>query len=287
MTGFNAFWSDWLDTGRDLGRPGSVFAIGDVHGCLTHFDAMLAAIARLRAERGTPAGDRLVLLGDYIDRGPDSLGVLARVAALAVPDVAITRLLGNHDFFLALAIGQEPVDFGLIDAWTEVGGRTTLRELGITPDALHRMTFLELRKRLRAALGSERALLLTDLAFSERIGGYLFVHAGIEPATPLEEQDPVDQIMIREPFLTGAGWAHDFTVVHGHSIRGHECLPHRIAVDSGAFRSGVLTAVELSGTRMRFIAVTRDATLDAIATLKRDGPAVPHYEGPVALGPDA
>ena len=90
----------------------------------------------------------------------------------------------------------------------------------------------------------------------EMAGGYLFVHAGVQPAQPLETQQAADLIWIREPFLTGVGWCHDFAVVHGHTPLGPDVHTHRIGIDSGCFRTGALSAVELADDRLRFHVVS-------------------------------
>ena len=103
--------------------------------------------------------------------------------------------------------------------------------------------------------------LLRDLVPVWRAGGYLFVHAGVDPARAPENHDLADLVWMREPFLDGAGWRHPFAVVHGHTPCGPEVLPHRVAIDSGCFHTGVLTAVELADDRLRFHCVTGEPDL--------------------------
>ena len=105
---------------------------------------------------------------------------------------------------------------------------------------------------LRERLGPERLHLLRRLAPAWRCGDWVFVHAGIDPRRPLEAQRPESWLTLREPFLSGRVWPHDFAVVHGHTVRGPELLPHRVAIDSGVYRTGVLTAVEITGNLLRF-----------------------------------
>ena len=91
--------------------------------------------------------------------------------------------------------------------------------------------------------------------------------------------------MMREPFLSGANWSHDVTVVHGHTIRGHEVLPHRIAIDTGAFRTGVLSCAQLERDRMRWISVTKAVDISAMSALKSVMAEPLAYEGPQATAP--
>jgi diadenosine tetraphosphatase ApaH/serine/threonine PP2A family protein phosphatase len=120
---------------------------------------------------------------------------------------------------------------------------------------------------LHARLGPERAELLRSLDLAWRCGDYLFTHAGIAPTRPLEAQDPPAWLTMREPFLTGERWSHPFAVVHGHTIRGPEVLPHRIGIDSGVYRTGLLTMLELREQRLRFHCVGPLPPAQALAGL--------------------
>ncbi|GJD52899.1 Bis(5'-nucleosyl)-tetraphosphatase, symmetrical [Methylobacterium crusticola] len=259
-------------------------AIGDVHGCTRLLRGLVGFLRShvLEASRR----NTVVTIGDYVDRGPSSLAALDDVRALAIPGVEIVRLLGNHDFFLALIAGHEDVDAAFVEAWLDVGGETTFREMGLDREDVHRSGVSALRQRIRSILPEGMPAFLSSLAPHHRVGDYLFVHAGLDPAAPLAQHDVSDLVMMREPFLSGTGWAHDFTVVHGHTIRGHEALPHRIAIDTGAFRTGVLSAVHLEGDRMRWLAVTAADSLDALAPLRTTAEIPLPYEGAVILGED-
>ena len=237
------FTSAWQTAPKTLPPGSTVCAIGDVHGCIALLRPMIAyhgAKILLRDGQGC-----LVLIGDHIDRGPASLETLAYVRDLALPDRDIVRLLGNHDVFLALITGDEEIDVAFVEAWLDVGGESTFRELGLGREDLFRLTVDELRDLVRARLPPGMPGFLAGLTKSHRIADYLFVHAGLDPSTPIGDHDLSDLVMIREPFLAGTGWSHNVTVVHGHTIRGHEVLPHRIAIDTGAFRTGLLSCLQL------------------------------------------
>jgi hypothetical protein len=109
--------------------------------------------------------------------------------------------------------------------------------------------------------------LLRRLRLTQPIGAYVCVHAGLDPATPLDGNGRRELLSLREPFLSGKGWRHPFAAVHGHTIRGPEVLPHRIAVASGTYRTGVLSAVQIEEDRLRFVCVTSEPKLKAFKRL--------------------
>ena len=207
------------------------------------------------------------MLGDYVDRGPDSLGVLRRLGRLEADlGCPVDLLLGNHDRLLDQSIRLMP-DPEVMACWCENGGDTTLAECGIGLDELDGGDPAAIAARVRARLGPKLIRLVRDLAPAVRAGGYLFVHAGIDPGRAPEEHGVDELVWLREPFLTGTGWRHPFAVVHGHTPCGPDVHPHRIGVDSGCFHTGVLTAVELADDRLRFHCVTREPDLRALSAL--------------------
>jgi serine/threonine protein phosphatase 1 len=263
-----AFASKWEATPRVL--PGAMLlAVGDVHGHLDHLDALLTLLRPeiLRA-RVTGLACELVMLGDYVDRGPDSLGTLRRLLGLeAVLGVHVHALCGNHDQYLIDFLLTDRPDPAKLASWAGNGGLTTLAELGIRRAEVGNRDPAELAARARAIAGPELLRLLKRITMVRPTGGYVCVHAGIRPGRALDEQEQRDLITLREPFLAGKGWDHSFTAVHGHTIRGPEVLEHRIAVDSGTYRTGVLSAVQIDGERLRFLNVTSDPKLKAFRRL--------------------
>lgn len=218
-----------------------VYAIGDVHGCADRLAAMhrrIADDARVR-----PAGRTvLVHLGDYVDRGPDSAGVLE--ALLAPPPVAgaeMVNLIGNHEVMMLDA--ADPLAHpGAWEFWLDNGGAETLGSYGATdhpePFSLVPEQHLELLRRC-------------PLHWSA--GDYLFVHAGIRPEVPLDRQDPFDLIWIREPFLSFDGDL-PLVVVHGHSPTSTPAVrQNRVGIDTGACFGGALTCLVLEGHHMGFL----------------------------------
>lgn len=246
-----------------LGQGVTVCAIGDVHGKLGHVQALAQWLAA-QALKEEGASRHLVLIGDYVDRGENSLGVLEFVHGLKLPGIEVTALWGNHDLFLHKVLNDPACTMDFVDFWRSNGGDTTLAELGITAHDLQRTELLGLQQRLVELMPPHVPGALKRLQFTKRIGPYLFVHAGLHP-TRKPDLDDIEQIVqIREPFLSGTGWKHDFVAVHGHTICGPDVRPHRIAVDSGAFATGILTAVVLRQDRLRFVAATANGSMSEL-----------------------
>jgi serine/threonine protein phosphatase 1 len=254
-----AFTSAWEPAPRPTPEGITLLAVGDVHGCSAQLDALLSQLQPVIDDaRDRQRTCELVMLGDYADRGPDSLGVLERLPDLADrTGIPVHLLRGNHDQFLIDHLRPMP-PAGTLELWCENGGTTVLAEADMAWDEVAFMDPAAMAEQLRRRLGPELTALLQKLPAYWRCGSYLFVHGGVHPTRPLEDHSLDDLIWMREPFLDGAAWSHPFTVVHGHTPRGPEVFPHRIGVDSGCFFTGVLSAVELADDRIRFHNVTGD-----------------------------
>jgi diadenosine tetraphosphatase ApaH/serine/threonine PP2A family protein phosphatase len=224
--------------------PGQrVYAIGDVHGCLDRLAALHELIAEDIAAR--PAvGVALVHLGDYVDRGPDSAGVVARLAAGApLIDVPTINLIGNHEHMMLAAIATgEAEATGL---WLANGGADSLLSWGVPRSAQP--------TEWASYLPVPHLVFLRDLALRHEAGGYLFVHAGIRPGIPLDRQSRHDLMWIREPFLSSTE-PFGPVVVHGHTPRQEPVVrPNRIGIDTGAVMGGLLTCAVLEEDRLGFL----------------------------------
>jgi serine/threonine protein phosphatase 1 len=267
----NAFISDWEQGPARLPEGVRVWAIGDVHGHLRHFETLLTAVrARVAV---APAGPKhVVVLGDTIDRGADSIAALHRAANLDIPGVTTTALWGNHEEYLQTFLSDPGADDEFLRFWQANGGVATLDNLWINPADISSRPAAEIIAEGRRLASPSVHESLSKLKMGLKIGDYLFVHAGVHPRHGLDDEDIQRLTTMREPFLTGEHWSHDFAVVHGHSIVGPDVFPHRISVDSGAYYTGVLTCVELHGDQARFLCVSPDRDLDALRKIRKRRP---------------
>jgi serine/threonine protein phosphatase 1 len=220
-----------------------VYAVGDVHGCTDKLDQLHAAIGH-DALRAQELRKVIVYLGDYVDRGPDSRGVIARLLAPGPPGCERIFLKGNHETMFQAAIAPRSTA-EVIDFWLDNGGVATLDSYGADP---------LLPARWAAAVPADQRGFLRSLRTAWSAGGYLFAHAGIRPGVAPDAQDEDDLLWIREPFLS---WNSDAAppgvVVHGHTpARTPQVMAHRIGIDTGAVFGGPLTAVALWGDRLSF-----------------------------------
>lgn len=245
----------WLRAPARLPDAQIAAAIGDVHGCARHLDALLEALAVDLSEH--PGAATLVYLGDYIDRGPDSRAVLARVAdRCGIPGIAEVRLRGNHEDWLLDIVHGRVSGLDALD-WLAAGGDATLRAFGYDPGRLANDPSA-LRRALQTALDPATRDMLAATRLSHRIGPYLFVHAGVHPRGPLDLCDASSLLWIRDRFLEipEGMWDHPGIVaVHGHTPGSTQVRHHRVGVDSGAFETGILSAVLLSGDRLQYVSV--------------------------------
>jgi serine/threonine protein phosphatase 1 len=225
------------------------YVVGDVHGRLDLLEQLLAQIERDRAER--PAAKvLLVFLGDLIDRGPHSAQVVERLRNYSAPGVRTVFLLGNHeDVVLRILEG----DASLIPSWLRFGGFESLESYGADAWKIARSADAEALRLIREAIPKEQVEFLKSFADTCRFGDYLFVHAGIRPGVPIDQQLQADLRWIREPFLLDET-DHGCVVVHGHTISPQvEERLNRIGIDTGAYRTGVLTALVIEGSERWYI----------------------------------
>lgn len=227
-----------------------VYAVGDIHGRLDLFDILRAAIEADDAAR-SPAQTSVILLGDLIDRGPDSAGVIDAARKWSAQR-KVRILLGNHEEMLLDALDSEEV----LRNFLRFGGRETVLSYPIDHAAYHQAELTETLALIRAALPEEDLAFIRGFEDMITIGDYLFVHAGVRPDVPLGEQRSADLRWIREPFLSHAS-SFGPVVVHGHTIFDQPQIGHnRIGIDTGAYRTGRLTALGLEGTARWVIEVS-------------------------------
>lgn len=252
------FFRDILDRKRSTVDMPSVpdgqrvYAVGDIHGRRDLFNRIIEMIDADDARRDK-ADTTVILLGDLIDRGPDSAGVISDARDWAARRT-VRMLMGNHEEMMLRALDSDQN----LRHFLRVGGRETLLSYPIPLKTYRTATLSDLAILARKVVPLEDIELIESMEDMIRIGDYLFVHAGINPDLPLEEQVSRDLRWIREPFLSHAS-PLDVCVIHGHTISEEVEIgprtdwPNRIGIDTGAFRSGKLTAIGLQGTDRWFI----------------------------------
>lgn len=217
-----------------------IYAIGDTHGCAARLAVLHEKILADLAAR--PIARPLLLhLGDYVDRGPDSAGVLARLAQ-PITGLPMVNLMGNHDRMMLDALAEDAAEEA-VSLWLLNGAGPTLESYGASPR--HPASWARVREADLQLLQACRPRFAA--------GGYLFVHAGIRPDRTLEEQDDADLLWIREPFLSWRG-VLPAVVVHGHTpAPSPEIRPHRIGLDTGAVMGGDLTCGVFEADQVGFL----------------------------------
>lgn len=227
-----------------------VYAVGDIHGRRDLLDALLVRIEADIAARG-PADTLVIFLGDLIDRGPESRGVVDRLIEYGRGPIATRFLMGNHEEVFLRALSG---DLKALRFLIRIGGRETILSYGITEENYRALDFEDLMGRVRAKVPAEHIAFLSGFERWVEAGDYLFVHAGIRPGVPLEEQAGADLRWIRDDFLRHRD-TFGRIVVHGHSItQDVDIRPNRIGIDTGAYASGRLTALGLEGGERWFLA---------------------------------
>ena len=225
-----------------------VYAVGDIHGCYGLLKALLAKIAADSEARARGRRPIVIFLGDYVDRGPESDKVVeAMIWLKSRPDLEVHLLKGNHEQALLEFIDAPQNGAG----WMSYGGQETLAAYGVEPPEPHDDTvaFVQARDMLLARMPAAHLWLLQRLELMAAVGDYVFVHAGVRPGAALAAQTEHDLLWIRRDFLEAPG-PFEKVVVHGHTWLDErpQVLDHRIGLDTGAFMTGVLTAIRLDGT---------------------------------------
>ena len=224
------------------------YAVGDVHGRL---DCLLDAQARIDRDLHTrTSGEKCVelYLGDFVDRGPDTFGVLEALIRRS-HERRVLLLKGNHEYAMERFLSGE-LSF---DSWKAFGGMETLLSYRIDPVAL-RAGGESVRTLLLQAMPPRHKRMLASAQPFYRLGEYCFVHAGIRPGVPMAEQTPADLASVREGFLD-CDDDFGFIVIHGHTPVPHvDFRPNRINIDTGAYATNRLSVVCIDGSGARELA---------------------------------
>jgi diadenosine tetraphosphatase ApaH/serine/threonine PP2A family protein phosphatase len=226
-----------------------IYAIGDIHGRSDLLDRLHDMI-RVDA-LGHPSAEKVVVyLGDYVDRGDDSRGVIDRLIDRPLSGFRTVALRGNHEEFLLRFLDDPEVG----PAWIANGGDATLYSYGVDwRPAFGEGDLPAVSEAFRRELPRDHLAFLDGLALSDVEGDYLFVHAGIRPGVALAAQTPDDLMWIRGEFLDSTA-DHGHVVVHGHTItESPEMRDNRIGIDTGAFATGRLTCLVLDGAERRLL----------------------------------
>ena len=229
-----------------------VYAVGDIHGRRDLFDALIKAIEHDDAKAGK-ADTTVILLGDLVDRGPDSAGVL-RLARKWQKHRKVRILAGNHEEMFLRSFKEKDV----LRHFLRHGGKETVLSYGVDKKEFTASSLKEVQELMKKHVPLKHIAFVEGFEDMIEAGDYLFVHAGIDPSRALSEQKAKDLRWIREPFLSH-GDPHERVVVHGHTItEAPEDTGNRIGVDTGAYSSGCLTALVLEGTQRRYLSTYAD-----------------------------
>ena len=243
-----------------------VYAIGDIHGRLDLLRALAQAIDS-HAEQSPATPSRVILLGDLIDRGPDSKGVIDFVLAWQ-QQRPLDVLMGNHEeMFLGAFTNAD-----YLERLLPHGARETLQSYGITVPDTTPATLQAVQSNMARLIPAEHHRFLVDMIPSITVGDYQFVHAGVEPDLPLARQADRPMRWIREPFLSHTD-LYERVIVHGHTIRPEiDERTNRIGIDTGAYCYDVLTALVLEGGTRRFLQARGSG--DSVTVAMREAAAI-------------
>jgi serine/threonine protein phosphatase 1 len=252
LAGLKSMW-DILSRAKKRRAPRTpdgvrVYAIGDVHGRADLLAPLLATIDRDLA--AYPASQTVeVLLGDYIDRGPQSREVLDILIARSRHSRMVC-LKGNHETYIPDFLRKPAI----LDQWKLFGGLETLVSYGVTPSiSVDHQDQQEIAGAFDRALPESHRRFLASLSGSFTCGDFFFVHAGVRPGVPLSQQHEEDLLWIRGDFLLHEE-SFGKVIIHGHTpVTEPDIRPNRINIDTGAYATGRLTCLVLEGEGMMFI----------------------------------
>ena len=226
----------------DISAYETIYAVGDVHGCLELArDLELKIHEAAEADEGRSA---ILYLGDVIDRGPKSAHVLDHLTRKRAGGLPRLCLRGNHEQFF-LDFLEDPK--GSLD-WLDFGGRETLNSYGIyeTRSSLERRSAADIKSLLAASIPEAHAEYLRVLPHFARGARVLFCHAGVNPTRGIPEQTAEDYMWARDRFLAHSG-QFECLVVHGHTpVPRAEKVDMRVPIDTGAHETGLLSCAKVN-----------------------------------------
>lgn len=227
-----------------------IYAIGDIHGQLALLDRLHDEIAS-DAAAAPDLASSVIYLGDYVDRGLHSREIIDRLLMGGPKGCGAIHLKGNHEQAV-LDFLDDPT-FGM--HWANFGGLETLYSYGIQDAAglSKPEDFMGAADLFARLIPPAHLRFFKSVQLTATVGDYFFVHAGVKPGVPLDQQSEEDLIWIREEFLESDA---DFgkIIVHGHTPEPEPVVKNnRIGIDTGAYMTGVLSCVVLEGTTRRFL----------------------------------
>ncbi len=228
-----------------------LYAVGDIHGRADLLERLHRRIEDDARDASKRTRKIVVYLGDCIDRGLDSKRVIELLLDQPLDGFDDVHLKGNHEDTLLRFLD----DVSCGPEWFAIGGEATVMSYGAgIPKGLGPgERFEHLQTELRARIPRRHRQFMERLELMYQAGDYVFVHAGVRPGVPLEQQDPKDLLWIRDEFLS-LPHGLDKVIVHGHSLREQpEIRDHRIGIDTGAYATNVLTCLVLEGRGRRFL----------------------------------
>ena len=238
--------SDWKPKGK-LGER--AYAVGDIHGCLRETELLIEKI-KIDNDYRDAAKSYIVFLGDLVDRGPNSRGVIELLMRFPYTFAEPLFIMGNHEEMMVRGLMGEPT---LLPDWLKYGGYACAESYGVPRGRLTGQTPEAMEHILRLAIPKAHVEFLAGFLDYVQFGDYLFTHAGIRPKVPLDRQQSQDFRWIRDPFLGYKG-DHGVVVVHGHTITDRiEIKRNRIGIDTGAYQTGCLTAVCIEDGEVSFL----------------------------------
>ncbi len=247
MKSFRKLFSGAKKAAPSLPAGERVYAIGDIHGRLDLFERLIQAIEE-DDQQGDSANTTVILLGDLVDRGPHSRGVIDR-AITWQGERNVRCLMGNHEEMFLTSLDEEKA----LRHFIRVGGKETILSYGLDYPKYQQATVSELLEMVQEIVPQEHRDYLESMEDMIEMGDYVFVHAGIHPERPLDEQRAEDLRWIRNRFLDHRG-KFERIVVHGHTIFDDIVeADNRIGIDTGAYKSGRLSALVLERDQRRYV----------------------------------
>jgi len=231
------------------GPPGKrAYAIGDIHGRLDLLENLLGQIETDISESGA-SSNHIIFLGDLIDRGPSSRGVIEKLLDYRPANASCHFIMGNHEEVLVRGLRGEPTQ---LDGWLRHGGDKTAESYNVDHAYYRQQGISALEHALLSAIPESHIAFMAGFLDRIQFGDYLLVHAGVRPGIPINDQQASDLRWIRREFLESNEY-HGMVIIHGHSVETEIAFhPNRIGLDTGAYRTGRLSAVRLEGEDVCF-----------------------------------